>query len=234
MRNVGDKVNKVMIQSLLGKLVHLSNCIQHGRKFLSRILFTLRAMENRTWTTIDQEFKKDVRWFRLYAETGNGINLYTPSLPSAWIECDSSLQGGGGNTISHAYSWIYTDTHKKSFSAIHQLEAYRTLAHVTSKDPVALTIFTDNMSLSYALMTGCTRDTVLASCARELWLEAARYGDRITIDHKPGQMIPLADALSRMANAPDKAAYVHQNIAEHNIILVSPVTDNCNFFDPSL
>lgn len=41
-------VNKLMIQSLLGKLVHLSNCIQHGRKFLSRILGTLRAMENHT------------------------------------------------------------------------------------------------------------------------------------------------------------------------------------------
>lgn len=191
-----SRVNKVMIQSLLGKLIHLCNCIHHGRKFLSRVLATLRALENRTWTTIDSDFKKDVRWFQLYARTGNGINLYTPSLPPVSIECDSSLSGGGGNTTTHAYSWIYTTSHIQSFKTIHQLEAvnlliaYRTLAHVTNHDPRAVTIFTDNISSSYALMSGKTRDPVLASCARELWLEAARYGDRITIEHKPGHLIP--------------------------------------------
>lgn len=64
------------IQSLLGKLVHLSNCIIHGKKFLAIILSTLRAMDNRLWTTIDAEFKKDVPWFLLYARAGNGVNLY--------------------------------------------------------------------------------------------------------------------------------------------------------------
>lgn len=235
-----SRVNKVMIQSLLGKLVHLSNCIQHGRKFLARILAALRAMENRNWTTIDDEFKKDVRWFQLYARTGNGINLYTPSLPALWIECDSSLLGGGGNTTTHAYSWVYKENHTETFKAIHQLEAvniliaYRTLAHLTSKEPTAVTIYTDNMSSSCALMTGHTRDTVLASCARELWLEAAKFGDRITIEHKPGQLIPMADALSRMAHDPAKANYVRDYLKNHHLTLVPPATDDCNFFDDNL
>lgn len=225
-----SRVNKVMIQSLIGKLVHLSNCIQHGHKFLARILNTLRAMDNRNWTTIDSDFKKDVRWFKIYARTGNGISLYTPTLPSAWIECDSSLYGGGGNTTTHAYTWEYTHQHVNTFKEIHQLEAvnilisYRTLAHRDSSNSVALTIYTDNMSSSYALMTGRTRDQVLASCARELWHEAAKFGDRLTIEHKPGQLIPLADALSRMARNTE-------HLAKNNMILVSPLTDNCNFFD---
>lgn len=235
-----SRVNKVMIQSLLGKLVHLSNCIQHGLKFLSRILATLRAMEHRTWTTIDIDFKKDVRWFQLYARHGNGINLYTPSLPTAWIECDSSLQGVGGNNMLHAYTWKYSDRHVNTFTAIRQLEAvniiiaYRTLAHITTKNPLAITIFTDNISSSYALMTGRTRDPVLASCARELWLEAAKYGDRLTIEHKPGHLIPLADALSRMAADAGKVAYVREHVSKNNLILVNPVTNNCNFFDVTL
>lgn len=83
-------------------------------------------------------------------------------------------------------------------------------------------------------MTGRTRDSVLASCARELWLEAAKHGDRITIEHKPGHSIPLADALSRMADNPEKAAYARDCIARNNLILISPVTDNCNFFDSHL
>lgn len=229
-----------MIQSLLGKLVHLSNCILHGRKFLTRILSTLKAMEARTWRTIDSEFKKDVRWFQLYARAGNGINLYTPSLPAIWIECDSSLTGGGGNTSTHVYSWTYTDNHVQTFKAIHQLEAvniliaYRTLAHATSHQPAAVTIYTDNMSSSFALMPGRTRDKILVSCARELWLEAAKFSDRLTIKHKPGHMIPMADTLSRMADSPEKAAYVEDQVALNNFTIVPPVTDNCNFLDTSL
>lgn len=166
-----SRVNKVMIQSLLGKLIHLSNCIQHGRKFLTRIISTLRAMGDRNWTTIDIEFKKDIRWYQLYARTGNGVNLYAPSLPSLWIECDSSLSGAGGNTITHAYTWQYVDNHRKIFKAIHQLEAlniivaYRTLAHITSKHPTAVTIYTDNSSSSYALMTGRTRPSSCKLCS---------------------------------------------------------------------
>lgn len=83
-------------------------------------------------------------------------------------------------------------------------------------------------------MTGRTRDPILASCARELWLEAAKNGDRIAIEHKPGTMIPLADALSRMAENTDKAAYVHEYIAKNNLVLVTPVTDDCHFFDANL
>lgn len=44
-RETRSHVNKTMIQSLLGKLVHLTNCLQHGWNFLTRILATLRAME---------------------------------------------------------------------------------------------------------------------------------------------------------------------------------------------
>lgn len=234
------RVSKSMIQSLLGRLIHVSNCIEHGCKFLARILATLRAMEHRNWTTIDTEFKKDIRWFTIYARSGNGINLYTPSLPHTWIECDSSLSGGGGNTATHAYTWTYTPAHAKTFKTIHQLEAvnliiaYRTLAHPVSNKSMAVTIFTDNMSSTYALMTGRTRDSVLASCARELWLEAALHGDRITIQHKPGHEIPLADALSRMATDTEKAAYVHREITNNKLSLIPPVTDNCSFFNASL
>lgn len=56
-----SKANKNAIQSLIGKLVYVSNCIPYARKFLSRILATLRNMQDREWTTIDQDFKKDVQ-----------------------------------------------------------------------------------------------------------------------------------------------------------------------------
>lgn len=232
-----SRVTKSMIQSLLGKLAHISNCVQHGRKFLSRILSTLRAMEKRTWTTIDSEFIKDVKWFLTYAETANGITLYNPATPILVIECDSSLTGGGGNSPTHCYTWTYTKKYMKEYPVIHQLEAiniivaYRTLAHLRDSRQTQILILTDNISSSWALMSGRTKDTILAACARELWLEAAKNGDTIQIEHRPGVEIPLADALSRMGSDPLKRDYVNTAVAAQQLVFVTPAINNYVFFD---
>lgn len=234
------KANKAMIQSLVGKLSHLSNCVLPGRKFLSRILATLRDMGERKWTTLNPDFIKDVRWFFLYARSTNGITLYTPSLQQVVIECDSSLEGGGGNTNLYCYTWPYSQKHKDAFPVIHQMEAvnilvaYRTLAHQSSPQPTSVIILTDNMASSHALTSGRTRDSVLGACARELWLEAAKRGDNIIINHRPGEQIPLADALSRMHVDSKKFQYVRTVVASNGLAFVNPVVNECLFFDPSL
>lgn len=91
--------------------------------------------------------------------------------------------------------------------AINILVANRTLAHIDSDEPASIVILTDNSSSSFAPMSGRTRDPVLASCARELWYEAAKHQEKITIGHQPGSSIPLADALSRMDFSLSKADY---------------------------
>lgn len=234
------RVSKTMVQSLLGKLSHIANCVIPGRKFLARMLGTLRAFEGKKWTTIDQEFIKDVRWFHQYAASSNGITLYSPSLPTVVIECDAYLEGAGGNTTQQCYTWKYTNKYKQNFPVIHQMEAintlvaYRTLAHSSNKGPIRVLILTDNMSSSQALMSGRTKDLVLASCAREFWLEAAKKGDTIEIEHRPGTQIPLADALSRMAFDQTKSDYVHTVVAQNRLSFVEPVLNNYVFFDPSI
>lgn len=105
-------VTKTMVQSLVGKLAHVANCVLPGRKFLARLLATLRAFGEKKWTTINDECIKDIRWFYQYATTSNGITLYAPQLPTVIIECDASLEGAGGNTSTHYYSWKYTQSYK--------------------------------------------------------------------------------------------------------------------------
>lgn len=234
------RVTKTMVQSLVGKLSHIANCVVPGRKFLARMLGTLRALGDRKWTTIDDEFIKDVKWFHQYATSSNGVTLYTPTLPTVIIECDASLEGAGGNTSTHCYTWKYSPKYKEQFQVIHQMEAintlvaYRTLAHCNNKGPIRALILTDNMSSSQALMSGRTKDKVLASCAREFWLEAAKNGDTIDIEHRPGTSIPLADALSRMASDPQKADYVHAAVAQNHLCFLDPVINNYVFFNPSI
>lgn len=234
------RVTRVMVQSLAGKLAYVAGCIRHGRKFLTRILATLRADYHKKWLTINQDFLKDVKWFYLYSKSSNGISLYSTNLPQVVIECDSSLQGAGGNSHKYCYTWTYTDAHKIRFPAIHQMEAvnilvaYRTLAHQHTDDPTSVLILTDNSSSSTALMTGRTKDPILGACARELWLEAARHDDTITIEHRPGTQIPLADALSRMASDPAKHKYVRDTVQYRGLVFVPPVLKNYKFFNGNI
>ena len=68
-----------------------------------------------------------------------------------------------------------------------------------------ITVNTDNMASACALESGRCSDPALGMCARELWLMAALDSCSISIHHKPGAHLVLADALSR-AHLSQKAA----------------------------
>lgn len=224
------------IQAIAGRLIYVSNCITPGRKFTTRILAALRALRERKWTTISEEFKADLQWFASYAELSNGIALISPDRDNIDIECDSSLQGGGGASDTHCYIWVYKEQHKTAYQAIHHLEAinilvaYNTLANIHPLQPANVTIWTDNMASSFALQYGKTKDRVLAACARELWLKAATFNHEIRIRHRLGVDIPLADTLSRAALGHTYDQKAKAMIKQSNLKEVAPVLNNYVFF----
>lgn len=231
------KASKTMIQSLVGRLIHIANCIPHARKFVTRILSTLRYMSaaDQSWTSISTEFKTDVAWFLNYAHNSNGLTLISPPLDPIPIECDSSLLGAGGNSNDKCYFWEYSASHRDKYAHIHHLEAinlivaYRTLCPLPSAGK-KIVITTDNQGSAYALATGRTKDSVLAACARELWLEAAKADHYIEIKHQLGDNIPLADALSRAHSDHRKAKLAADLILKRNLTIVNPVLSGYVFF----
>lgn len=231
------RASKNMIQSLLGKLMHISNCIPQARKFVTRILATLWAMKDSDWVSISDDFRKDIHWFLCYANTSNGILLYTPVTDIFEIECDSSLVAGGGCFNTLCYTWPYPLQHIQRFSNIHKLEAvnllisYKTFAPFFVSDNALIIIHTDNMASSYALETGRTKDSTLAACSRELWLLAAKNSHQISIRHKPGSTLQLADALSRISLDPSKAAFVQHLVSSQHVSFIKPVLDDYQFFN---
>lgn len=222
------------IQSLIGKLIHLANCVRHARKFTARILQTLRNMNalGKDWTTLTEGFKADVRWFLAYSEAGNGISLISPVREFIYIECDSSLHGGGGNS-EQFYKWKYPSHHTDRYPSIHMLEAvnllvaYKTLSPERGTAGKCIVITTDNLASHFALTSGRTKDPVLG----ELWLGAARDDHEIQIVHKGGTLIPLADALSRFYQDPSKAAISLELTARRNLIEVAPKLTGYSFFN---
>lgn len=107
----------------MGKLIHLTNGISHGRKFTARLLASLRSMKDRTWTTISRQAALDIRWFLQFAKISNGVSIFSPPDEGWTIECDACLSGGGGISESHYYTWLYDKDHHAKYRAIHCLEA---------------------------------------------------------------------------------------------------------------
>lgn len=235
-----DKASKKMIKAIAGKLIFISNCVHPGRKFLARILATLRNMKDKIWTAISHQFRADIKWFYCYAQSANGIFLCSPVKPTIEIECDSSLTGGGGNAKGYYYSWKYTQQHINQYPQIYQLEAinilvaYKTLAPVFGLAPANVVVWTDNMASSFAFHTGRTKDDLLAACARELWLQAAHLNHNIDIRHKEGALIPLADALSRMFYDKEKEKFANDIISKERLRSLPPAIHDYKFFDKSL
>ena len=151
------------IQRLAGRLQHISKCVAQGRKFMSRVLSTLRQTTDHQRVYIDEHFRRDVRWFSRFATESNGIVLNDPELPPFYIECDSCLEAGGGFSEFGFYIWEYTQEFRNHVPNIHQLEAVNILMAIKTLVPSGtrgkmIIVKTDNIASSYALMTGRTHD----------------------------------------------------------------------------
>lgn len=234
-----SRVNKKTVQAIVGRLVYISNCVLPGRKFISRIIGTLRGMGDNQWTTLTKDFKADLRWFAAYAESANGKFLINPSRPQFDIECDASLLGAGGNSDSQYYQWVFATDHLKTFPAIHHLEAINVVVAIKTLTPwphapLDVVVWTDNSASAWALQTGRTKDPILGACAREIWLLASLMNHNLTIRHKAGTDIPLADALSRAAHNPNKAKLAAEILRKRPLTRTDPVLNNYVFFSSFL
>lgn len=83
-------------------------------------------------------------------------------------------------------------------------------------------------------MSGKTKDDILASCARQMWLEAAWRDHTFTIAHKPGVDIELADALSRYHTETSKKLFADSEVKKRGLSRVDPILSNYVFFDNQL
>ncbi len=228
---------RVELQRLIGRLQHVAKCVQNARRFMTRILAQLRATPYSGRHEVSSDLRLDVLWFELYATRANGLVLLSNSPePTWWIECDSSLEGGGAFSNSHYFSEAYTDQYKKAAGQIAHLEALNLVAALKAlapSDPAGhnIVIKTDNSATQSVLETGRGIDQMLCACSREIWLYGAVHNCNIQIIHTPGKDLILADALSRAPSSTYHADLAKKHTLElglrprcvqHSLHLISP------------
>ena len=70
----------------------------------------------------------------------------------------------------------------------------------------------DNHAVVQVLHLGRTKDPFLGTCARNIWLEAARCGVDLAYKHVLGQNNVVADLLSRWGNTPQNWAQLLRHV----------------------
>lgn len=203
--------SRKQLQSLVGKLKHISSCLPHANKFFARILAALRNTPFTGQHPVPSPLRQDVNWFLQYATSSNGIFLLPPKLKSHWvIECDSSLRGGGAHSPSKFFAEPYppslTDKHLP-IAHLESLNLLHAFFHLLPPDPHNYTIIinTDNLPSQQTLMSGKGRDPLIAAVGRHLWLLGALHSTDLRVVHKPGSELILADQLSRFHKEETKA-----------------------------
>ena len=225
------------LQRLVGRLQHIAKCVQPARRFMSRIFAAVRNAPQRGRSVVPAELRSDIRWFLEFAQRFNGKVLLKTAEKTPWtIECDSSMKAGGAFSPDLYYGKAYPPEFAQTYTNIAHLEAINLVIAMRTLAPdnpheYHIIINTDNSASQQVLDSGAGRDPILTACAREIWLYAASNSCEVTVMHKPGKDLVLADALSRRSFDPAAevraATLINQlNIAETYVNFNEPFTSN--------
>ena len=213
---------KVELQSLIGKLQFVTKCVQQSRVFMNRLLETLRSMSTgKKSIKLGKSFQKDLRWWSLFVEEFNGVSFIPPlswSEPDLTFSTDSCLKGCGGICANEFFHLSFPKSVLDQGLPIHALEMLAVLIGVRIWGRffagLRVQIYCDNDACVQVINSSKTKDSFLASCLRELWLEVAKYGFQLRAVHLPGEENRIADWLSRWDIHPEYRRLFYEYLGE--------------------
>ena len=191
--------SKRALQSLLGSLLYITKCVKPARIFLNRMLALLRDNYQVEKILLTQLFFQDLAWFNTFLSAFNGVTYYDKKLASAQVHLDACLTGLGGHFDSMVYALEipigYNNYDICQLEMLNIVVALKIWAnHWRNKK---IHIYCDNIAVVQVMNTGRTRDSILATCARNVWLIAAMYNIEINFSHISGKSNIIVDLLSR-------------------------------------
>ena len=179
--------SKRQLQSLLGSLLFISKCVKPARVFLNRMLEFLRLMGTNKMATLTCSFFRDLNWFCTFLKQFNGVVYYDPRSIQAELHLDACLTGMGGIFENQCHALPipknfnqYSIVHLEMLNIVVALKIWA--AQWCYKK---LRIKCDNMAVVGVLTFGKTKDSILATCARNVWLLSAMFNISIHIEHIP-------------------------------------------------
>lgn len=152
--------------------------------------------------------------------------------PSAVLEVDSCLVGGGGRLGNLCYAYQYPVS-VASRMHISQLEAYNCLIGarvlLEGRTNMCIEIACDNQAATSSLQSGRGRDPIIMSICRGFWFFSAKYNIRFKFSYVPGELMTVADALSRKFIFPEDCLRAEAIVHQYNLVHVDVRPEHCDY-----
>ena len=81
-----------------------------------------------------------------------------------------------------------------------------------------ITLYCDNLAVVDVLGSGRTKDTFLATCARNIWLIMSTFNIQVDVIHIPGKNNCIADLLSRWGQTTEPTQKLHSLLPNYKWI----------------
>ena len=117
--------SRTELESLIGKLSFIANCVRAGRVFICRLLNTLSGFPMTGIHKLHSQIRKDLLWWKLFMQDYNGISilwLQDVLPPDHFLSTDSCLKGAGGMCGQEYFHIKYPDFITRKYKNIAHLE----------------------------------------------------------------------------------------------------------------
>ena len=198
------RCTKTELRSLLGKLCCIVRCVRQSRVFINRLLAILRSFGDEKYVMVSPDFYKDIVWWSTFMTQYNGVSFIPPvewTAPDVVFTTDSTLTGCGGLTDNEYFHTPFPPFILEGGYSINALEILAVTVSVglwgRHYAGQKILIYCDNKQAVLAINSGKTREALVGTCVRQLWLEVSTFGFQLKAVHLPGVENRLADSLSR-------------------------------------
>ena len=194
------------LQSLIGKLSFVTNCVKQGRVFICRMLNWLREFGNGR-NKIPEDMKLDLLWWKDFLPKFNGtcILWLQDVLPvDKCFATDASLTGGGGVSDDQGFHVKFPGFILEQVSHISQLELLTVVIALKIWDKKfsghVVRISVDNLACVFTINKGSTTDKFMQKCMREIVWLCSSYEILLRAVHIRTEVNTIPDLLSRWYN----------------------------------
>ena len=182
------RFTKKRIQSLIGKLNFITNCVKAGRVFLNRLISEMKKCPEYGFRVVTKELLKDVQWWLKYLPTYNGVSMMwlLDNMPvDTLLATDACLIGGGAVCGNEYFHVKFPPQVLQNTSNIAQLELLVIVLALKVWAPsftgMVVRISSDSLNSVRAVNNGKSNDEFMLQCIREIAWISAKNGFLFTV-----------------------------------------------------
>lgn len=191
--------------SLIGKLGHACKIVRPGRIFLRRMIETAaRAKQLEHWVRLDEQFRSDLAWWKEFLQiwNGKGFMQVVGSGVKPEVVFASDASGAWGCGAVWGVQWlqgVWSSSWSQVNIAIKELVPIVIGCVVWGaqwRNKVVLN-YCDNMAVVQVVKSQKSKDPTIMHLVRCLHFICAHWEIELRVEHIPGRLNVIADAVSR-------------------------------------